>query len=624
MGTKDLTINEILASAIQKHQKNDFNIAEVLYKKVLKKDPNNINANFLFAILSAQLQKLNTAEEFLKKVIKENPNYKNANYNLGLVYKQKGEHKKSIIFYEKEIQIQPNYLNAHNNLGIIFHELREFKKAKACYEKLIKIDENYLDGHFNLGKLFQDLEDHKGAINCYNKVIKINPNHVGAHINLGVVYEKLDDYKRSKFFYKKTIEINPNLAKGYYNLGNAYEGLGEFRKAIKFYEKAIEFKHDYVDAFNNLALVLKEIGEFKKAIECYEKAIKNNPDNLVLAYNLSELKKETLDFNLKKKIIKIIDENNCSSENASFGNFLLSKYELEEKNYNKEFNFLLNAHFHYSTSKKFFLTKEIDYWLNKMPNTKEFFNYKDFKKNIKKNDDEINPIFIVGVPRCGSTLIEKVIASSEKVIPIGEETNIIKNFIRPIVDKKEFKKIDINELRQKIIIKFENRGLIKKNTNNIFTEKSLDNFFYIALIKSMFPNAKVINCKRNPLSSIMSIFQTNLKDVPWGHNLEHVFNYLDIYYKTINVFNNLFPNFIYDLKYEDFVNNPQIESKKLLKFCNLPWNKKCLEFYKRTDITSKTASSLQIKKAIYKDSGKKYLPYKIFLNKYGNKYSWFN
>ena len=166
--------------------------------------------------------------------------------------------------------------------------------------------------------------------------------------------------------------------------------------------------------------------------------------------------------------------------------------------------------------------------------------------------------------------------------------------------------------------------MIAEKSDYIFTDKSLENFFFIELIKEIFPNAKVINCKRNTLSSIMSIFKNNLVFEGWAHNLEHIFKYFDIYYRVIENFKNNFPNFIYELEYEKFVNEPEIESKKLLKYCNLPWDKKCLEFYKRKDIVSKTTSYQQIRKAIYKHTANKYLPYKEFINQYGNKYSWFN
>ena len=122
----------------------------------------------------------------------------------------------------------------------------------------------------------------------------------------------------------------------------------------------------------------------------------------------------------------------------------------------------------------------------------------------------------------------------------------------------------------------------------------------------------------------MSILKNNLGDVSWAHNVENIFQFFDIYYKKIEEFKKIHPNFIYDLQLEKFVSNPEIESKELMNFCELPWSKKCLEFYKRKDITSKTASNIQIRQAIYKDSKEKYLPYRQFLIKYGKKYKWFN
>ena len=122
----------------------------------------------------------------------------------------------------------------------------------------------------------------------------------------------------------------------------------------------------------------------------------------------------------------------------------------------------------------------------------------------------------------------------------------------------------------------------------------------------------------------MSIFQNQLTELAWAHDLDNIFKYFDNYLKTINNFEEKNSNFIYNLQFEKLVRNPEEESKKLMKYCELPWDKKCLEFYKRKDFISKTASNVQIRNAIYKHSSDKYLPYKKLLNKYGDKYSWFN
>ena len=464
----------------------------------------------------------------------------------------------------------------------------------------------------------------KVAENLYKKILKINPNHFESIFYLGVLLLETNNFNGAKQLFQKAIQIQPNYAPAHNNLGIIFNALEEVQGAIDSYQKAIQIQPNYAHAHNNLGMAFRELGEFEKAISSYQMAVKYEPENLAYFYYLSDLKKDILDSNLKNKIYEIIKRRNSTKKNIAYGNFLLSRYELKAKNYKKEFNHLLKGHHYYFESRNKQFKTQVKYWLNVLPNIKELVNLNKSSKNIKKNNNKINPIFIIGVPRCGSTLVEKVIISGAKYIPVGEETEILNFFVKQKIQQKQLLKSDIENFQKKIIEKYKQKGLIQETSDYTFTDKSLDNFFYISLIKEIFPYAKVINCKRDALSCIMSILKNNLTGLAWTHNLEHIFRYLNIYYRMIENFKKIHPNFIYELQYEKFVKDPEIESKKLLKFCNLLWDKKCLKFFKRKDLISQTASNIQIRKAIYKDSIKKYLPYKQFLNKYGYKYSWFN
>jgi len=602
MKKKDLPLKEIFLKAVQNHKQNKFESAEKLYVEFLKENPGNFDANLLLATVSAQLKKLEPAKKLFQKAIKIKPQHKNLHYNLGLIFKEQNELKKAIKCYEEAIRIDPNYFIAHNNLGIAHYDMGNLRIAKKCYEEAIKININYEEAHCNLGVLFQYLGDFEKAKKSYEKAIQINQSFDQAYLNLGNLFENLFEYEQAVKYYEQAIRINPKSSNCYFNLGNVFEELGEYQKAIVAYKQSIKIQPDHVKAYNNLALVFKNLGEYQQAVDCYDNAIKYKSDNLKSVYYLSELKKEILDLDLKKRIVKTINKDNCKKENHIYGNLLLSKYELKNRNYEKEFNYLLKTHSNFPDSNKDLFYKEVDYWINKLPRLIESITFRKPKKNNEKNDDKIKPIFIVGVPRCGSTLIEKVIASGTKHIPIGEETNVISNFVAQMIRQNSFSDLNIKDVQKKIIKKFYQKKLIQEKSDYIFTDKSLDNFFYIEIILKIFPNAKFVNCKRNPLSSIISIFKSIYKDILWGHDLEHILKYMDIYHVMIKNYKIKFPNLIYDLDYQDFVNNPEPESKKLLKFCNLPWDKKCLEFYKRKDIFSKTASKYQIQNAIYKDS----------------------
>jgi len=582
-------IKDTLKKAYEFHNAKNFEEAKQLYEQILNENPNNFGANYLLGTLFAQTKNLNEAKLFLQKSLQIDPNYADANYNLGNVLTELQEISEAIIYFKKSIEINPKNADANNNLGNLFKQI---------------------------GKLAE-------AENLYKKAIEINPNYVNAYNNLGTIFQKYKDFKEAIKLYKKTIELDPSFASAYNNLGLISHEIEEYQNAINYYEKAIELKSDYAEAHGNLAKVHKDLGNFEKTIVCLENVKKYHPDDLLSLYYLSEFKNEILTSDLKEKIINIINNKNCTKINLAYGNFLLAFYEFHNSNYKKEIDYLLKGHDYYFEFKKEKFKILTDYWMKAPTEINQLINSKDFNKLKNKKNEEIKPIFIIGVPRSGSTLVEKVIVSGSKHIPTGEETGIFHDMILNIISKNLSSVSDLSYINERILEKYNQKELIKVNNDYIFTDKSLENIFYLQLIKEIFPNSKVIYCKRKPLSCIMSILKNNLAEVPWAHNLEHIFEYFNIFFNQINNFKDTNPNFIYDLDYEKFVTDPEVESKKLFSFCNLPWDKSCLEFYKRKELISQTASNVQIRQAINQQAINKYLPYNDLLNTYGNKYSWF-
>ena len=340
--------------------------------------------------------------------------------------------------------------------------------------------------------------------------------------------------------------------------------------------------------------IYAKLGQFQEAAKCLQTALKDKPNDLETFYMLHRLGEKVLDSTLKNKIAKVISED-CTKMNLAYGNLLLSKFEQQAGNYESEVAYLLKGHDYFFQTKSTKFKEELKYWFNILPRIEEMI-------SLEKSDEDnshIKPIFIVGLPRCGSTLIEKVITSGTKHIPIGEETGVFNTLIH-------------QGSRTKILEAYQQRNLIQAASGYTFTDKSLENFFYIKFIKEIFPNAKVINCTRNTLSSVMSILQTNLTEAAWAHDLKNISQFFDIYHQKIKDF----PDFVYNLNYEKFINSPEAESKKLMEYCDLPWSKRCLEFYKRKDIVSDTASDVQIRKTIHKHSLNKYLPYEPFILKH--------
>jgi len=588
MNKNTQSLKEIFLSATASYKKKDFKNAEILCFKVLSIDSNHFDTIYLLATLNAIKRDFKKAKELMMKAVTIQPKNKAALNNLGTAYKELGMIKEAMETFKKILKIDENHINANYNIGLSFYSLRELQKAKKYLQKTVNLQDNYAIAYYSLGNVHYELKEMKEAMSCYQKAIEINPKIFNAYNHLGLVYRELNDFQNSINSYLKSIEVNPSNPNAYHNLAEVY----------------------------------KETGNFKKSIECNEITIKHEPNNLMSYYSLCELKKDYLNSELKKKIEKIINDKKTSLHNLAYGYYLLAKYERLGKNYKKEFEYLIKGHKNFYESKKEKFDLGIKYCFDDVLQIEKNINV---NKISTKSKISLKPIFIFGVPRCGSTLVEKIIGSGKNYIPSGEEIGVIGGYvISKVLEMESLNLGSSKEISNELFEIYKNRGLVFEKYNYMFTDKSLDNFFYLKLIKEIYPSAKFVHCKRNLLSSIVSIFQNNLTILAWAHNLDNIFKYFDNYLKIVENYSRLNPDSIYNLNFEELINNPEEESKKLMNYCELPWDKKCLEFYKRKDLFSKTASNIQIRKGIYKHSNDKYAPYKKILEKYQKKYSWFN
>ena len=212
--------------------------------------------------------------------------------------------------------------------------------------------------------------------------------------------------------------------------------------------------------------------------------------------------------------------------------------------------------------------------------------------------EEFCPIFITGLPRSGTTLVERIIVSGKKRVQSLGETDVFDKVFfsnQIIANQEKILKSNFSSLIENILNQYKEQGLIDQN--NIFTDKSITSFLYFELINKIFPNAKFIYCSRNPLANIIGIFRSFLPSVYWSHSLEKVFLISELYSSKIENLkkNNLDNLFIVNL--EDLTNNPKLISKNLYKFLNLDWSDECLE-NKGKNLVIKTASNLQARSEI--------------------------
>ena len=501
---------------------------------------------------------------------------------------------------EKEAQIILNYFKA-----------KDYISAEVKAKKLIKKFPNFQAVYNLLGLCLQSQKKFLEAIKYYKIAIQNNPNFFVVINNLGLTYHNMYDLKNAQHYYERAIEINPKFTHPISNLGNVKKELNNYEEAIKCYKLALSIDNKLYIVLHNLGMAYQALGRFEESKKYFESVLKINPKFTRADRSLSmSLKYDINNPHLKIMENKIKDQslNNFQKIELYFG---LGKAYEDIKNYKKSFeNYKLG-----NKIKRDAIKYQINDDVKLFENIKNSFSNINFQNLENVGNKSNKMIFILGMPRSGTTLVEQIIANHKNVYGAGELrdlTQIIKeNFL--VNDKIKFpEKFNIKDQNF-----FSNMGtkylenLDRYNTNkNYITDKAPLNFKWIGLIKLILPKSKIIHCTRDPKDTCLSLFKNFFEgELNFSYNLEESGKYYKLYQNLMEFWKQLLPDFIYDISYEKLVENQEFESRKLLDFCNLDWDKNCLTFY-RNKRGIVTASFAQARKPIYKNSVNSWQNYK--------------
>ena len=411
---------------------------------------------------------------------------------------------------------------------------------------------------------------------------------------LGIIYFELQNYKKSKFHYESSLKFNPNSKEILINLAYLEQSYGKLEEAKDIYQKLLTLNPYYIETYYRIYLL-----------------------------NSDYLKEEYESF-----FIEIINKENVTLHERALANYLLSKIEKKRDKYESEINYLKKSHLDIFNSKKNYNLQSNFYYQEIISKKFEEIIFSNIKKK-HFNFEKYFPIFIVGLPRSGSTLVETILSDNDKIKGLGENYVINMAVLNQIsgkifannFDKKNFElSIDCTELESFVLKKFKN--LFEFNENIRFVDKTLENFFNIDIILNLFPNAKFLHCFRNLNDAVIAIFQSLLPTLSWTHNLDDILNYIDDYLKIIKFFKKKYPDKIMDIKLENLTEDNEKIGKKIFNFCNLDWNNRSLNFSKKKDLQIKTTSNVQLREKVTNYDYDKYKQYKFILNDYTKKYKW--
>ena len=558
------------------------------------------------AIVMNALSRWEEAEQASMAVLKTEPDHAEAYNNLGRALVGQKKFEQAEAAYDKAIEAAPNNAAAENNLGNLHMQQRRYDLAEAAFLRAIEIDSGFLLAFSNLATTYMAMNWLDRAEEVCRAALKINPNFVPAVQSLGVVLSRNQQFDAAEQTFRHVLDLAPNHNQAISNLASLYSTQARFDEAERLFKTAITLNPNSTHAHLNLGICYSELGQMEASLKCLRKAIACDPNNIDAYYALSTSGKEKLDKAALDHLEGLVEDTEISlpteqktkalfalgmqTEGAlSFGWFLKGN-KLGAKILTSEVGAFDPEH-HQSAFDRL-----------KATFTEEFFKA---RKNWG-NQSEV-PVFVIGMPRSGTTLVEQIISAHSNADGAGERSDIpafIRNFNQASGGEDSFPdniqnltEVQIGEWAEDYLDKFENLDSAAR-----IVDKLPFNYAHLWLIQLMFPKAKVIHCKRDARDIGLSCFQQNfVKPHPWSCDLGHIGQYYNAYADlTAHWQNTLSLSFI-DVCYEDVVVNSEAESRRLIDFLGLDWEPSILDFH--TSARSvKTASKWQVREPIYAGS----------------------
>ena len=436
----------------------------------------------------------------------------------------------------------------------------------------------------------------RGLLKKYNKSVELQ-NILGFALSS---QRKLIDATK---IFEKIIKTQPDFYFAYNNMGNVLKDLCKLDEAKIYYQKCIKINPNYIEAYIGLGKIFLDLNKLDKSAAVFKQALKLKPENGELHRRLSQVVKYEQTSSHVKDMEKIISSGNATHNQQMHLSFALGKAYEDMKSYDKAFlhwkkgNFLKRKQIKYSTKYQARLVKTI----------KENFTNDLFEKFKNYGNRDNTLIFIVGMPRSGTTLVQQIISSHPKVFGVGE-SNQFSNKINECFFKENgflkenlynFDPINFSKIGEEYI---KNIRQLSADTKHILV-KDLLNFTWLGFIKLIFPNAKIVHCVRNPMDTCVSLFKNYfVGGVDFSYDLIEMGEYYNLYRDIMLFWNNILPNYYVNIFYEELINDPKKQIEKLLNVCNLEWNESCMQFYNNKHFMSTGSNSINIHQPIYKTS----------------------
>ncbi len=590
---------------------------------------------------------LDEAQAALAKAIELDPQSAEAYSNLGIVHFDLKEFEEAATCYEKAIALQPNFPEAHNNLGNAFRALDRRTEAVACYQRAVTQRDGYAEAYNNMAAALRDAQDFESAEHAYRKAIQQKPGYIDAYNNLAIMLSSLDRTEDALRYLAEALKLDEKhvasllnvarvqLKRGAYAiaeqaasiardidaenaephvvLADIQHELDQPEAALRHIERAVELEPEAADVRSFYGVLLKSVGRIDEARAEVRKAIDLNP-KLYSAYsNLNDLETFGADHDLLTKMDAIFaDAEDPESERYVPLHFAFAKALEDAGDY-------VRALKHYQIGTRL-RRRQLKYdeaeTLGFFDQIKAAFPREIFENRPFEGNPSNAPVFIVGMPRSGSTLVEQILSSHPQVFGAGE-IKVLNRSLGVLRDRfpsipkfpAMVAALEPDHFRQ-IADTYLTEVQSKADGAARITDKLLTNFFFAGLITLLFPNAKIIHTRRNPVDTCLSAYTKLFKDdMPHSYDFGELGRYYRKYEELMAHWEQVLPaGVMMTIDYEAVTEDLEGNARALVDHVGLKWDKACLAFHKSTRAV-KTASVVQVRKPVYKTSVERFRRY---------------
>jgi tetratricopeptide (TPR) repeat protein len=459
--------------------------------------------------------------------------------------------------------------------------------------------------------------DFKSALVHITEANRLDPDNAGILAHKANTLAVLRKFPAARAAANQAFDLGSDHADALATLGTAYTKIGDFKKSLECFQKAVDHAPDSAGHQYNLGTALRFAGNFAAAERCFDRTIELRPRDYETFYARSGLRTQTVDKNHVAELEERLNAGRLSWRDEMLLCYSLAK-ELEDlAEWDRSFAFLKRG----ADCRRANIRYDVGKDREKMKKIADAFTSQKLASNATGSRSS-EPIFILGLPRAGSTLVERILSSHGAVTSAGELQNFAIELMRPIYAAARTTQIPIDALIDKTLsVDFDALGSAYLESTRhstggtmYFTDKMPLNFLYVGLIHLALPNSKIIHVYRDPMDACYAMYKMIFKGAyPFSYDLDDLARYYIAYDRLMRHWNECLPGRLLNIRYEDLISGQESVTRRLLDYCGLEWQEQCMSFHK-LETAATTASAVEVRSPIYSSSVNKWKNYRVQLS----------